>query len=248
MGRPIGDPGAATAMSKKRATGGDVLATPLASTDSPDGVDTGHWTFWSLGRRVEARVRDAGSKKAATRAIAAEERCSYSRVRVAHAFALTFPEPKDLVRLGRIRIRGRPLSEDHLRRLAMAEDRAQAETLLTVVERYELSSKQLGVELRRLKGTTAGAGGRKLIPPGSLLEGLMQVGWWTGQWLKHHDALWSGAPTWLTVLEGTQDGEELAARLQEVVDQLRHLRETADALEEKLLAIEAGTGRWRRRS
>jgi hypothetical protein len=237
-------------MVKKRATGGDAPASQPSPTsaDPPDGVDPGHWTFWSLGRRVEARVQDARSKKAATRAVVAEEGCSYSRARSAHAFALTFSEPQALVRVGRIRIRGRPLSEDHLRRLAMAEDRAQAETLLTIVERYELSSKQLGAELTRLKGTTAGAGGRKLIPPGSLLEGLMQVGWWTGQWLKHHDALWSGAPTWLTVLEGTQDGEELTARRQEVVDQLRRLRETADALEEKLQAIEAGAGRRRRRS
>jgi hypothetical protein len=161
---------------------------------------------------------------------------------------LTFPRPQDLVRLGCIWIRGRPLSEDHLWRLAMAENCSQADELLSVLERYELTSKQLGAELRRRNGPTAGPGGRKLIPPGSLPEGLMQVGWWTGQWLKHHDALWAGAPVWLAAPGRSEDGEELAARLQEATDQLGRLRRAADALEEKLLTIEAGVGRRRRRS
>ena len=240
----------ATAMAKTKATGGLAPATHRApaSADPPDGVDPGHWTFWSLGRRIEARVGDAGSKKAATRAIVAEEGCSYSRARSALAFAQKYPRLQDLVRLGRIRIRGRPLSEDHLRRLAMAKNDTQAQALLDILERSELTSEQLGAELKRLKGATAGTGGRRLIPPGSLPEGLIQVAWWTGQWLKHHDALWAGAPAWLAVPEGAEDDEELAIRLREVADQLRQLRRAADALEEKLLVIEAGIGRRRRRS
>jgi hypothetical protein len=235
-------------MAKQRATGGEVPAVPQALAELPDGVEPGHWTFWSLGRRIEDRVQAAGSKKAATRAVVAEEGCSYSRARSALAFAKKYPSRQVLVRLGQIRIRGRPLAEDHLRQLAMAKNDTQAEALLDVLERSELTSKQLGAELKRLKGAVAGTGGRKLIPPESLPEGLIQVGWWSDQWLKHHDALWAGMPAWLAIPEGAEGGADLVARLREEVDRLRRLRRAADVLEEKLLAIEAEIGRRRRRS
>src|SRR5689334_20088511 len=86
------------------------------------GIEPGHRAFWELGRRIEAAITEAGSKKAAVRLLVQREGVSYDLARKALAFAERFGRA-DLVRLGRMRIRGgEPLAQDYLRRLAMVED------------------------------------------------------------------------------------------------------------------------------
>ena len=124
----------ASAMAKKKTEGEDAPTTPPVPTQPPPGVDPVHWAFWILGRCVQDRVQKAGSKTAAARAIAREALCSHDRVLKAHSFAEMFPT-QDLIPLGRVRIRGQPLSESYLRLLAMVASRPQAEELLVFIER-----------------------------------------------------------------------------------------------------------------
>lgn len=124
---------------------------------------------------------------------------------------------------------GQALSVEHVRRLIMIPNRKVRERLGRKAAKQGWSSDRLSREIRRLRGATPGRGGPKLRPPGTFAEGLEQVRSWSEEWLKHHDALWSGDPAWLV-----PDGEVDAGRLEEVLALLPRLRRAARILERTL--------------
>jgi hypothetical protein len=226
----------------KGAGGGAARRTPASLAGVPEPLRS----LYELGLRVRRKQREVVSKKAAARAVDEEEGCGYEKARQALRIVERITA-KDLVRLGKMRIKREPLSGNHLRALSGVAGAAARRALIEGIRDNHWTAEGLAQEIARQKGGAAGTGGPPLGEPGSLRSGLDQVDRHCRDWLKYHDGLWSaGEADWLDASEAGGDTAALLPRLGEVRGRLRDLARAALDLERRLAAVEMevrGSGR-----
>ena len=206
-------------------------------SDAALGIEPAHRAFHELGRRVQEKIDGGLSRNAAVRAVDGAEVEPRGRAWVAHAFFLRFND-EALARLGRIgKALGRPLPMTCLRTLAMVPT-------LKLRSKYMAEIRQGGwdeariVALIRKANPTPGTGGRRIVQPKSLADGLFEVEEWCRASQKRFEAAWPADAIWMRVPVSAKETN----RVREIAKAVRQVARAALDLEERLATLAEPAG------